>query len=122
MCKVEDRKTTKEMCDKDFPQHSYLTPGLMIMTCLCPRKVVYGFSMMLGGESPQMIFDIIMTRFPSNYNPNIIYDNSCKTKEYGLNGETKRFMAIQITTDKFSRGKPQNWCSCFYIIRVFNSQ
>ena len=32
-----------------------------------------------------MLFDIIMTRFEPNYNPNIIYDASCKVKEYGLN-------------------------------------
>ena len=100
-CNVEDKKSLKEMCEKKFPNHSSLTPGLMIMTCACPQKVVYGFSMMLSGESPQMIFDIIMTRFPEDYNPNIIYDNSCKTKEYGLNRETKQFMKLQITTDKF---------------------
>lgn len=59
LCKIEDIKTTKEMCEKDFPQHSYLTPGLLVMTCACPKKVVYGISMMMGGESPQMIFDKI---------------------------------------------------------------
>ena len=82
-CKKEDKKSLKELCEKNFPQHASLTPGLMIMTCACPNKVVYGFSMMLSGESPQMLFDIIMSRFPPHYNPYIIYDNSCKTKEYG---------------------------------------
>ena len=48
-----------------------------------------------------MLFDIIMTRFPKNYNPLIIYDNSCKLKEFGLNREPGRFMNLQITTDKF---------------------
>ena len=114
-CKLEDQKTisTKDMCEKTFPKHSYLTPGLMIMTCACPNKVVYGFSMMMGGESPEMIFDIIMTRFPSDYNPNIVYDNSCKTKEYGLNRETKRFMKLQITTDKFHEVNHKTCCDSF---------
>ena len=48
-----------------------------------------------------MLFDVIMTRFGPNYNPNIIYDASCKLKEYGLNRELLRFMKIWITTDKF---------------------
>ena len=29
---------------------------------------------MLTGESPKMLFDIIMTRFEEDYNPQIIYD------------------------------------------------
>ena len=63
---------------KIFPTHSALSPGLMVMTCACPRKVVYGISLMTSGESPQMIFDVIMSRFPPDYSPNIIYDNACK--------------------------------------------
>ena len=48
-----------------------------------------------------MLFDIIMTRFEADYNPHIIYDASCKVKEYGLSRELKRFMSLQITTDRF---------------------
>jgi hypothetical protein len=66
---------------KTFPTHKNLTPGLFIVTCACSTKVVYGFSMMLSGESPQILFDIIMTRFEDDYNPNIIYDGSCKLKD-----------------------------------------
>ena len=86
---------------KNFPAHAKLTPGLYLMTCGCKYKVIYGFSMMLTGESPRMLFDIIMTRFESDYNPEIIYDASCRVKEYGLNRELKRFMSIRITTDQF---------------------
>ena len=57
-CRVDDRGSLKKMC------HSSLTPGLMVMTCACSEKVVYGFSMMISGESPQMLFDIIMSIFP----------------------------------------------------------
>ena len=79
-CRVEDRRSLNKMWEQIFPGHSSLTPGLRVMTCACSEKVVYGFSMMRSGESPQMLFDIIMSRFPENYNPQIIYDNSCKTK------------------------------------------
>ena len=77
-CQAEDDKSLKSMCEKIFPTHSALSPGLMVMTCACPRKVVYGISLMTSGESPQMIFDVIMSRFPPDYSPNIIYDNACK--------------------------------------------
>ena len=100
-CMVEDKRSLKFMCEKNFPNHTALSPGLMVMTCACPKKVVYGFSLMTSGESPQIIFDIVMSRFPEDYSPNIIYDNACKTKEFGLNRETKRFMGLQITCDKF---------------------
>ena len=100
-CKVEDDTSFKSMCEKSFPSHTSLSPGLMVMTCACPRKVVYGFSLMTSGESPQMIFDIVMSRFPLNYSPNIVYDNACKVKEFGLNRETHRFMELPITIDKF---------------------
>ena len=100
-CNVEDEKSLSFMCEKVFPSHNKLTPGLMIMTCACPQKVVYGFSLMTSGESPQFLFDIVMSRFPADYSPSIVYDNACKFKEYGLNRETQRFMELQITVDKF---------------------
>ena len=56
---------------------------------------------MTSGESPQFLFDIVMSRFPADYSPSIVYDNACKFKEYGLNRETQRFMELQITVDKF---------------------
>ena len=108
-CNLEDEISLKNMCEKVFPSHSALSPGLMLMTCACPKKVVYGVSLMTSGESPQMIFDVVMSRFPDTYSPSIFYDNACKTKEYGLNRETRRFMKLHITCDKFHE---QNHTSC----------
>ena len=71
-CKVKDEKSLTFMCAKIFPSHTKLAPGLMILTCVCPITVVYGFSLMTSGESPQMIFDLVMSRFPSDYSPNIV--------------------------------------------------
>ena len=60
-CQAEDDKSLKLMCEKIFPNHPALSPGLTVMTCSCPTKVVYGISLMTSGESPQMI----MSRFPT---------------------------------------------------------
>ena len=54
---------------------------------------------MIQGESPCIIFDIIMTRFEEDYNPTIIYDASCRIKEYGLNREPGRFTKIRFAPD-----------------------
>ena len=54
---------------------------------------------MIHGESPRIIFDLIMTRFEESYNPTIIYDASCRIKEYGLNREPGRFTKLRFSTD-----------------------
>ena len=95
-CNVEDENSLKFMCEKDFPSHSTLTPGLLIMTCACPKKIVYGFTLMTSGESPQMIFDLILSRFPTDYSPNIIYDNACKAKGRVQKTKWKFLMAFSM--------------------------
>ena len=54
--------------------------------------------MVVKGESPSMLFDLVMTRFEENYNPHIIYDASCLSKEYGSNRELRM---LRITNDRF---------------------
>ena len=95
------------------PSHSKLTPGLYLLTCACAHKSVYGFSMMLSGESPSMLFDLVMTRFEDSYNPTIIYDASCLAKEYGLNRELRRFMRIKICSDRFHQCNHTTCCDSF---------
>jgi len=90
-----------QACQKEFPSHSKLTPGLYLLTCGCTQKTIYGFSMMLSGESPAMLFDLVMTRFEHNYNPHIVYDASCIAKEFGYNRKLRRFMQLSITSDGF---------------------
>ena len=69
------------------------------MTCCCPKKKLYGFKQIIQGESPRIIFDLIMTRFEEDYSPNIVYDASCRIKEYGLNREPARFSKFRFVTD-----------------------
>ena len=83
------------------------------MTCACQLKVVYGFSMMMTGESPRMLFEVIMNRFENDYSPDIIYDASCKLKEYALNREPKRFMSIRVTSDSFHENNHKTCSSSF---------
>ena len=95
----KDKDSWDTLCTKLFPEHTQLTPGLFIVSCCCPQKKIYGYKKMVQGESPRIIFDIITTRFEEWYNPNIIYDASCRVKEMGLNREPERFMNILITSD-----------------------
>ena len=53
---TQDAKSEEDSCEKNFPSHAKLTPGLYLMTCGCKYKVIYGFSMMLTGESPRNLF------------------------------------------------------------------
>ena len=63
----------KDSCKNDFSSHATLTPGLYLMTCGCSYKSIYGFSLMLSGESPKKLFDVIMTRFEEHFNPNHLW-------------------------------------------------
>ena len=64
---------------------------------------------LVRGESPCILFDLIMMRFEPEYNPDIIYDASCLVKEYGLNRELRRSMSIRINKDRFNE---QNHKTC----------
>ena len=87
---------------------NHLIPGDDSSVEVCRRRRFWlhtkdnlWLSMMLSGESPAMLFDLVMTRFEHNYNPHIIYDASCIAKEFGYNRELRRFMQLSITSDCF---------------------
>ena len=54
---------------------------------------------MIQGESPKIIFDLIMTRFEDSYNPIIIYDVLRCIKEYGLDREPSRFKQLRFAPE-----------------------
>ena len=97
----QDSKVWDKLCRKCFPTHQALTPGLFIVTCACPRKAIYGFTMRLKHESPGMIFDLTMTRFPKTWNLTWVYDAACKAREYGLNRYPKRYCKTMFVSDPF---------------------
>ena len=41
-CEVEDKKSFKGICNKTYGKHKKLSPGLLIMTCACPKKTFMG--------------------------------------------------------------------------------
>ena len=108
-CKKQDEQAWDELCEKSFPDHVKMSPGLFLITCACPNKTVYGFSFMTKNESPGMIFELDQTRFPRDYKPTWVYDASCKAKEYGLNRDPERWMQMAIVTDPFHQ---PNHTSC----------
>ena len=54
---------------------------------------------MIQRELPRIILGLINCRFDEDYNLKIIYDASCRLKEFGLNRKPKRIMDILVTTD-----------------------
>ena len=78
-----------------------------------PVELSRCLSMMLSGESPSMLFDLVMTRFEDSYNPTVIYDASCLAKEYGLNRELRRFIRIKICSDRFHQCNHTTCCDSF---------
>ena len=66
-CAKQDRIAWKNMCRKTWKKPQALTPGIFLVVCACKNKSVYGFSMMVKSESPSFIFDIVTTRFDSDY-------------------------------------------------------
>ena len=94
------------------PSSSPYTLSLHQVSLLCHavvlRKKSTDSKKMIQGESPRIIFDLVTTRFEDWYNPNIIYDASCRVKEMGLNREPERFMNILITSDLLHIGNIQN--------------
>ena len=79
----------------------------------CPKKKAYGFKKMIHGESPQIIFDLIITRFEESYNRTIIYDASCRIKEYGLNREPGWFTKLGFSTDPLHIENPSSCSESF---------
>ena len=117
-CTRQDSRSFHNLCKKGFPNNKHITPGLFIMTCACPNKSIYGLAMMTGAESPGMICDIITSRFDEDYNPTIVYDASCKAKEFILNRETRRGMNITIVTDPFHQDN-HTTCSKSFMSSIY---
>ena len=80
-CKKQDESAWQDLCEKTFPEHVRMSPGLFLLTSACSNKTVYGFSFLTKNKSPAMLFDIVHTRFPPEYRPTKVYHASCKLKD-----------------------------------------
>ena len=98
---IQDKSAWKNLYNKTWTNPNILTPGIFLVLCPCPKKSVYGFSLMVKAESPSYIFDIVTTRFESHYRPDWVYDASCKAKEFGMNREPNIYSEFYIVSDPF---------------------
>jgi hypothetical protein len=49
----------------------------------CPHRVIYGFHVMLRGESPRDVFAVLYTRLNREHLPRyLVYDNACALRNY----------------------------------------
>ena len=74
---------------------------------------MYGFKKMVTGESPRMLFDLVMNRFEENYNPTMIYAAACRAKEVGMNREPQRFSRLRLTSDPLHNDNHTTCASSF---------
>ena len=96
--RFKNKSAWKNLCNKTWTNPKVLTPGIFLVVCPCPKKSVYGFSLMIKAESPSYIFDIVTTRFESDYRPDWVYDASRKAKEFGMSREPDIYSEFHIVS------------------------
>jgi hypothetical protein len=122
-------------CDNTRPlvgsSQRKFSPGICKFSCV--HGVVLGFHFMKEPESPSDVFTLLLTRFPREQLPSIVfYDNSCKLYEYILNREPWMLKSMRIFVDTFHYGSwrtvPIHKCPCSFdgkshaVAGLFNSQ
>jgi hypothetical protein len=107
------------------------SPGIFKVSC--PHGVVYGFHFMKDAESPSDMFTLLLTRFPRDKLPSMVYyDNGCKLYEYILNREPWMLQTLRVVVDAFHYGAfqacPVHKCpwsfdvKANHVARIYNSQ
>ena len=71
---------------------------LQIISCVGCGKVIL-FCLMADAESPQTLFNILKTHFPSGVRINMSYDNGCNLIHYILNREPEMLKTLRIYID-----------------------
>ncbi|GAQ86270.1 hypothetical protein KFL_002790180, partial [Klebsormidium nitens] len=68
----------------------------------CPHCVIYGFHVMLRGESPRDPFTVLYTRLNRRDLPlYLIHDNACKLRAYAMRREPAFFADVRFLVDRF---------------------
>ncbi|GAQ77801.1 hypothetical protein KFL_000040010 [Klebsormidium nitens] len=68
----------------------------------CPHCVIYGFHVMLRGESPRDPFTVLYTRLNRKDLPSyLVYDNACKLRAYAMRREPAFFAEVRFLVDRF---------------------
>jgi hypothetical protein len=105
-----DAATHGNMCRKEFPKSRYFTPGLFIVTCACSNKTVLICVFMDSGESPRILFNLILNRWEIAPRM-IIYDNACHLAHYAMTRAWNHFFNTTFLIDRFHEGNHTTCCS-----------
>ncbi|GAQ93268.1 hypothetical protein KFL_014030020, partial [Klebsormidium nitens] len=72
----------------------------------CPHRVIYGFHVMLRGESPRDAFVVLYTRLRREDLPEVlVHDNSCALRNYCFRREPAHFAKVRFVVDRFHFSK-----------------
>jgi hypothetical protein len=75
------------------------TKGGFVYTC--SHRVIYGWHVMVRGESPRDPFAVLFTRLHRQNLPDfLIYDNACKLQAYCMRREPGHFADVQFLVDR----------------------
>ena len=67
----------------------------------CPHRVIYGFHVMLRGESPRDAFAVLYTRLRREDLPDVlVHDNGCALRNYCLRREPAFFANVRFVVDR----------------------
>jgi hypothetical protein len=71
------------------------------MVVCCPHRVIYGFHVMLRGESPRDVFTVLFTRLNREHLPKfVVYDNACALRTYCMRREPAFFSDVTFVVDR----------------------
>jgi hypothetical protein len=67
----------------------------------CPHRVIYGFHVMLRGESPRDPFAVLYTRLRrENLPETLVYDNACALRNYCTRRAPAHFANVRFVVDR----------------------
>ncbi|GAQ92640.1 hypothetical protein KFL_010800040 [Klebsormidium nitens] len=72
----------------------------------CPHRIIYGFHIMLRGESPRDAFVVLFTRLRREDLPDVlVHDNACALRNYSMRREPAFFRDVRFVVDRFHFSK-----------------
>ncbi|GAQ92876.1 hypothetical protein KFL_011770010, partial [Klebsormidium nitens] len=95
-----DAKVALESGIKKNKRLQWHTKGGFVFCC--GHRVIYGFHVMLRGESPRDPFTVLYTRLNRKNLPLIlVHDNACKLRAYAMRREPAFFADVRFLVDRF---------------------
>lgn len=108
---VQINPNMARVCHKEQVMDAGCMPGVLLFYCV-DHQCCIGFVVLDGGESPRVVYEVIMSRFKT-LPQNVIYDNGCNLSQYILNRTPWIFRRTQVFVDAFHYHSHNNCASCF---------